>query len=112
MKSMLDIKMIIFFLKGKRNKRPFLDSLLTWGMGKICSRILGYRFKDINAQPKMFHKTFLNYIDKEPDDFSLDLYFYFIALKTILKLSKYLFILIKDCTGKLKEEGDQVFGQE
>ena len=94
-----------FFLKGKRNKRPFLDSLLTWGMGKICSRILGYRFKDINAQPKMFHKTFLNYIDKEPDDFSLDLYFYFIALKNNFKIIEIPVYFNKRLHGEAKGGG-------
>ena len=74
------------FLKGNRRKRFIFDNLLTWGMGKIASTFLGYNFKDINAQPKMFHKSFLNLVNESPDDFSLDLYFYFIALKENIKI--------------------------
>jgi len=42
---------------------------------------------DINAQPKMFTKDFYNQIkDQAPLDFSLDLYFYYMAAKNNFKI--------------------------
>lgn len=80
------------FLKGIRKKRPFIDHILTLGMGKISSVMLGQELNDINAQPKMFHHSFLKLIDDPPNDFSLDLYFYCVAVKNkmdILELPVY-----------------------
>lgn len=80
------------FLMGIRKKRPFIDRVLTLGMSIIASMFLRKRFYDINAQPKMFHRSFLKLTKNIPDDFSLDLYFYYIALKngiSILKLPVY-----------------------
>jgi glycosyltransferase involved in cell wall biosynthesis len=80
------------FLKGRRKKRPFIDQILTRGMGKISSIMLGKKLNDINAQPKMFHRTFLLLADDAPDDFSLDLYFYCMAVKNkidIIELPVY-----------------------
>ncbi|MBH10755.1 MAG: glycosyl transferase family 2 [Candidatus Marinimicrobia bacterium] len=74
------------FLKGYRKKRPLIDTVLTWGMGTISSILLRKNLKEINAQPKIFHKSFLNYINKSPDDFSLDLYFYYTAMKNDLSI--------------------------
>lgn len=67
------------FVKGSRKKRFFIDNILTWSMSKISSIALGVKLKDINAQPKMFNKTFLKLVDNPPNDFSLDLYFYYTA---------------------------------
>jgi len=80
------------FLKGNRKERYFIDLFLTWSMGKISSIMLGEKLNDINAQPKMFHRTFLQFVDNAPDDFSLDLYFYSIAVEkkmNILDLPVY-----------------------
>ena len=68
------------FLKGYRKQRPFIDQVLTWGMAKISSIILEKKLNEINAQPKMIHRSFLDMADEPPDDFSLDLYFYSIAV--------------------------------
>ena len=79
-------------MKGNRNERPFIDLILTWGMGIISSTMLGTKLNDINAQPKMFHRTFLQLADNAPDDFSLDLYFYYMAVKNgmnVLELPVY-----------------------
>ena len=69
------------FLKGIRKERPFIDYILTRGMSIIASIYLGEKLYDINAQPKMFHRSILEFIIDAPDDFSIDLYFYFIARK-------------------------------
>ena len=75
-----------FFLKGSRRKRNFIDLILTWGMSIISSIMLGTKLNDINAQPKMFHRTFLQLADNAPDDFSLDLYFYCVAVKNKMNI--------------------------
>ena len=67
------------FLKGSRKERHFVELFLTWGMGKISSIMLGDELNDINAQPKMFHRSFLENLTNAPDDFSLDLYLLFQA---------------------------------
>jgi len=79
-------KQEITFLKGSRKKRPFIDHILTCGMGKISSYMLGIKLNDINAQPKMFHRSFLNLSEDAPDDFSLDLYFYCMAVKNKMNI--------------------------
>lgn len=71
-----------YFLKGKRINRPVLDWILTFGMSVLSSLVLKQRLIDINAQPKMFHRSFLELIKDPPLDFSFDLYFYYIAKKS------------------------------
>jgi dolichol-phosphate mannosyltransferase len=70
-----------FFLKGRRKRRSPLDSMLTLGMGVLSSILLRQRLTDINAQPKMFHRSFLKFVKDPPLDFSFDLYFYYTAKK-------------------------------
>ena len=40
---------------------------------------MSVKLSDINGQPKMFHRSFLEKITNAPDDFSLDLYFLYQA---------------------------------
>lgn len=61
-------------LKGRRVKRPLIDTLFTAGMSIISSTFLKVRLSDVNAQPKMFHKSFVSILKEPPKDFSLDLY--------------------------------------
>lgn len=74
------------FLKGKRKNRRILDYFLTCGMSIVSSIMLKERLYDINAQPKMFHRNFINLIENAPNDFSIDLHFYYIAVKNKLKI--------------------------
>jgi len=62
------------FIKGRRRNRPLLDTVFTCGMSLFSSMALGRSLNDINAQPKMFHRSFLSQMPHPPDDFSLDLY--------------------------------------
>ena len=66
-------------LKGKRVGRNLFDAFFTLGMGMISSFLMGIKLSDINAQPKMFHRSFLKNLTDAPDDFSLDLYLLFQA---------------------------------
>ena len=61
-------------VKGKRKKRNLFDAFFTFLMGLYCSILLGKWLYDINAQPKIFHRSFLEKFEKAPLDFSLDLY--------------------------------------
>ena len=67
------------FLKGKRVNRKLNEFILTFCMSIFVFIFLGKLLIDINAQPKLFHKSFLNYITNPPNDASLDLYAYYIA---------------------------------
>lgn len=61
-------------VKGNRVKRPFLQAVFSFGMAVIASIVLNGVFFEINAQPKLFHRSFLPFLRHAPDDFSLDLY--------------------------------------
>ena len=78
-----------YILKGKRINRNFLDSMFTAGMSFISSLFLRQRLFDVNAQPKMFKRDFLKFLNKAPDDFSLDLYFLYQSRKKKFKLIEY-----------------------
>jgi len=74
----------ICVVKGKRKKRNLFDAFFTFLMGLYCSILLGKWLYDINAQPKIFHRSFLEKFEKAPLDFSLDLYvLYFFSLNKI-----------------------------
>lgn len=74
----------ICVVKGKRKKRNLFDAFFTFLMGLYCSILLGKWLYDINAQPKIFHRSFLEKFEKTPLDFSLDLYvLYFFSLNKI-----------------------------
>lgn len=66
-------------LKGQRIHRRFGDWAFTLGMSCIASTILLTRLSDINAQPKVFHRSLLQKLTKPPTDFSLDLYLLYMA---------------------------------
>jgi glycosyltransferase involved in cell wall biosynthesis len=69
-------------VKGYRKNRRLMEAFFSWGMGILSSLALGTRLTEINAQPKLFSKTFLDSIEKDaPHDFSLDLYFLYHAKK-------------------------------
>jgi len=66
-------------LKGRRVGRNPLDALFTGGMSILSTLLLRKRLSDVNAQPKMFHRVFLEKLTEPPTDFSLDLYLLFQA---------------------------------
>lgn len=70
------------FVKGRRYGRPLADTAFTVGMGVFETVLLACPLWDINAQPTMFSRDFLNsWRGKAPNDFSLDLYAYYNAKK-------------------------------
>jgi glycosyltransferase involved in cell wall biosynthesis len=66
-------------LKGRRVGRSAIDALFTGGMSILSTLLLKEHLSDINAQPKMFHRDFLEKLIESPNDFSLDLYLLFQA---------------------------------
>ncbi|MFC1546269.1 glycosyltransferase [bacterium] len=66
-------------VKGLRvNRRP--DELfLTNSLAKVVEVILGYSMRDVNGQPKMFSKRFLDEMKDPAFDFSFDVYVLYMA---------------------------------
>ncbi|MGL4423640.1 MAG: glycosyltransferase family 2 protein [Gemmataceae bacterium] len=62
------------FLRGQRIGRNFFDATFTMGMSVIASIALKCWLHDINAQPKIFHRSFYKTFVNPPADFSLDLF--------------------------------------
>ena len=77
------------FVKGKRIGRPISDLVLTYAMSIFESILFGRILYDINAQPNLFHKSFMKIAKNPPKDFSLDLYFYYIAMKHNYKMRRF-----------------------
>jgi glycosyltransferase involved in cell wall biosynthesis len=62
------------FVKGLREWRDFNAQIVTTGMSIVASTILLTRLTDINAQPKVFHRSHLDRLPRPPDGFPLDVY--------------------------------------
>lgn len=93
-------------VKGKRLKRGILDNIFTFLMGTVCTIILKTPFYDINAQPKIFSRTFYEKIkDKAPNDFSLDLYLLYAAKKLHYDIIDFPVVFKKRLYGEAKGGG-------
>jgi polyisoprenyl-phosphate glycosyltransferase len=79
----------ILFIKGSRHGRPFLDTIFTFGMSIFETILLKRKMWDINAQPTMFHKSFFSSWKSPPNDFSLDLYAYYLAINSGLLVTRF-----------------------
>lgn len=77
------------FVKGKRYGRPLSDVVFTFGMSIFETLLLAKPMFDINAQPTMFARTFFEGWQSPPNDFSLDLYAYYEALRCNLKVHRF-----------------------
>ena len=77
------------FVKGKRYGRPFSDTVFTIGMSIFESILLRKKLWDINAQPTIFSKSFFLSLKNPPSDFSLDLYFFYKAIQSNLKIYRF-----------------------
>ena len=58
-------------------------------MSIVSSIAFNIRLSDINAQPKMFSRDFIKYIDNAPNDFSLDLFILVKAIKMNYTILEY-----------------------
>ena len=88
------------FVKGNRKKRDLFDSLFTFGMSLFETAMLRKYLYDINAQPNLFHREFLKCIKNAPNDFSFDLYFYYMAKKMNYNVIRFPVIFRKRVHGQ------------
>mgnify|MGYP006110756481 CR=1 FL=1 len=73
-------------VKGRRIERSIFDILFTYGMTIFTFLLFKQYINDINAQPKIFKRKFLELIVNPPKDFSYDIYFLLIACKNEVKI--------------------------
>jgi len=76
------------YVKGRRLGRPAFDVLFTNGMSAFETALTGVVLHDINAQPNVFHRSFFETWRNPPDDFSLDLYVYWLAKRAKLVVKR------------------------
>lgn len=77
------------YIKGRRKGRPFWDVFFTVGMSAFETLYLRKALWDINAQPNVFPRVFFQSLTACPDDFSLDLYLYYMAKKRKLTIHRF-----------------------
>lgn len=77
------------YVKGNRKGRPIADTFFTWGMGVFETMYMGEKMNDINAQPNIFPKIFLDTWKNPPHDFSLDLYAAYVAKKQGIEVIRF-----------------------
>jgi len=66
-------------IKGRRHGRHWRDRVITAAMSVFALAILRRVLTDINAQPKVFHRSLLDKLERPADGFQLDLYVLYIA---------------------------------
>jgi dolichol-phosphate mannosyltransferase len=94
-----------YVLKGQRVGRNIFDEFFTFGMGVLSSLLMREKLSDINAQPKMFHRSFLEKLAYPPDDFSLDLYLLYQARINGYEILEYPVFFSKRIHGEAKGGG-------
>ncbi len=77
------------FVKGQRVQREFIDHVFSHAMGEFESWYFKTKLTEINAQPTVFHRSFMKKWDKPPQDFSLDLYVYYLATYYQLNIHRF-----------------------
>lgn len=77
------------YIKGSRTGRPLLDIFFTTAMSLFETLYLRANLFDINAQPNIFHKSFLATWSNPPNDFSLDLYALYMARQQKLTVIRF-----------------------
>ena len=74
-------------------------------MSIVTSVLFKFNLSDINAQPKIFSREFIKYLDDYPKDFSLDLYLLIIAKNNKYKIVDYPIVIRKRLAGIAKGGG-------
>ena len=92
-------------IKGRRKGRNIIDIFFTNGMSIVTSVLFKFNLSDINAQPKIFSREFIKYLDDYPKDFSLDLYLLIIAKNNKYKIVDYPIVIRKRLAGIAKGGG-------
>lgn len=76
-------------VKGLRRGRSFSDKFFTFNMTIFELFLLGKYMVDINAQPSIFHRELFDSWRNPPDDFSLDLFLYYTAIRSNYKIFRF-----------------------
>lgn len=93
-------------VKGERFNRPLPDQFFTAMMGLLASFLLGVRLHDVNAQPKIFPRSFLPVLlENAPLDFSLDTWLLYLAGKQHYEVLTYPVYFGKRTAGTAKGGG-------
>lgn len=92
-------------LKGRRVGRNLFDAFFTFGMSVVSSVMMNTYLSDVNAQPKMFHRSFLKHLKTYPHDFSLDLFLLYQAKQLGYKIIEYPVRFKKRLHGEAKGGG-------
>ena len=78
------------YVKGKRYGRPLMDKIVnSIGMSIFETLVLRTWMYDINAQPNIFHRSFLKNLNNPPKDFAFDLFVYYTARKNKYKIIRF-----------------------
>ena len=77
------------YIKGRRQGRSSLDRFITFGMSILESIIFGKLMYDINSSPSLVHKSFFESWKNPPDDYSLDLYSYYLSKIKKLRMKRF-----------------------
>ena len=75
-------------IKGQRVGRDFKDIMISRFFELLAMIILKKTFFEINAQPKVFHKSFIKFLTHPPKDFAFDLYALYTAKKNGYKIEE------------------------
>ena len=92
-------------VKGIRKNRNYFDYIFTFGMSLLASLIFLKKLTDINAQPKLFPRSFVKHLKDYPLDFSLDLFFLVMAKDRDYRIINHEVIMKKRFYGKAKGGG-------
>ncbi|MEO8454621.1 MAG: glycosyltransferase family 2 protein [Sphingomicrobium sp.] len=77
------------FVKGSRRGRPIADTAFTFAMSLFETLWIGHPMRDINAQPTLFPRTFLESWRDPPEDFALDLFAYAAAKSSRMRVRRF-----------------------
>jgi glycosyltransferase involved in cell wall biosynthesis len=68
-------------VKGHRHGRRASERFISWSMQTISTVLFCTRMREINAQPKLFHRGLLVHLADPPLDFNFDVYVLYQALR-------------------------------
>ena len=88
LRAVKEIEGDVTFVKGQRTGRSISDQIFSSGMGIFESLLLQSRLAEINAQPTVFARNFLEKWANPPSDFSLDLYALVMAVRSELQIRR------------------------
>jgi glycosyltransferase involved in cell wall biosynthesis len=88
------------FGKGCRVNARGVAAVFTFLHTLLASIILCCRFREINAQPKLFHRKFIETFKSPPIGYELDIYAYYKAKKQNLAIVTVDVIFLERKTGK------------